>query len=42
MAKQYVPVVKANRKYKIYVDDIKKVHQITKRMTPPIPSYNGK
>ena len=41
MGKKYVPVVKASKNYKIFVDDIKACHRISKsRKRPAIPHYN--
>ena len=41
MAKKlYIPVSANNKNYKLYMDDIKKIHSITKSRRPPVPSFN--
>lgn len=38
--KMYIPVSNSGNKYKLFMDDIKKVHSIVKQRRPPVPSYN--
>ena len=40
MAKKFVPLVKRNSSYKLYVTDIKKVHRMVRKATPAIPKYS--
>ena len=41
MAKRvYIPVSANGRKYKLYMDDVHKVHTINKARKPPVPSYD--
>lgn len=40
MAKKlYIPVNKNGKMYKIFMDDINKVHSIAKLRRPPVPAY---
>lgn len=38
--KMFVPVSNSGNKYKLFMDDIKKVHSIYKKQRPPVPSYD--
>lgn len=41
MAKKiYVPVMANGKPIKLFLDDVKKVHQIAKRKLPALPAYN--
>lgn len=41
MAKKiYVPVTANGKPIKLFLDDVKKVHQIAKRKLPALPAYN--
>ena len=42
MARKYIPVLVGNTSGKIYLDDIHKVHQILRKVTATIPSFNKK
>ena len=42
MAKKlYVPVQANGRQYKLFLDDVKRVHQISKRRIPVVAAYYG-
>lgn len=38
--RQFLPVSTQGKGYKIYIDDIHKVHQRIHKKTPNIPKYN--
>ena len=38
--RQYIPVRSNNNNYKVYMEDIKKIHTIGKSRRPPVPAYN--
>lgn len=38
--KMYVPVFTNNKSYKLFLDDVKRVHQKPIRKTPALPSYH--
>ena len=38
--KMFVPVMSNGKPYKIFIEDIKKVHQIAKKRRPAPPAYN--
>lgn len=41
MAKKlYIPVSANSKNYKLYMDDIKKIHSIAKSMRPPVPAFS--
>ena len=41
MAKKlYIPVSSNSKNYKLYMDDIKKIHSIAKPRRPPVPAFN--
>lgn len=39
--KMYIPVNSNGRNYKLFMDDIVKVHSINKSRRPRVPSYNA-
>lgn len=41
MAKKlYIPVSANSKSYKLYMDDIKKIHSIAKSRRPPVPAFS--
>ena len=38
--KKYVPLKKRNREYRLYLDDIKKVHKLISKPRPPLPPFD--
>lgn len=38
--KKYVPLRKRNREYRLYLDDIAKVHKRICKPRPPLPPYH--
>ena len=38
--KLYIPVCSNERNCKLFLDDVKKVHQIKKKKTPVLPKYH--
>lgn len=41
MAKRaYIPVCQNGRNYKIYLQEVVKVHSIAKKTRPPVPAYS--
>jgi len=39
MAKKYVPMQRSSLKYKLYVQDIKKIHRTIQKQLPAIPNF---
>lgn len=39
MGKKYVPISQNNRKFCLYINDIKRVHKSIVKKFPPIPIY---
>jgi len=37
--KLYIPICKQGKQYKIFMDDLIKVHSIHKSQRPPVPCY---
>ena len=38
--KTYINVSKNEHKYRLYMDDLKKIHKISKRPRPVLPAYD--
>lgn len=38
--KPFVPVVKDNKKYRIFKDDIKRIYRVKKLALPPLPAFD--
>jgi hypothetical protein len=38
--RKYIPVQQNNKKYKIYLDDVRVWGPVIKKSRPPIPTYN--
>ena len=38
--KMYIPVCKNGRSYKVFMDDINKIHSISKARRPAVPAYD--
>lgn len=38
--KVYLPVQKNKQEYRLYMDDIKIIHKISKKTRPALPSYD--
>jgi hypothetical protein len=38
--KMYIPVKNNGKSYKLYMDDIYKIHSISKIVKPPLPLYD--
>lgn len=39
MGKKYVPIVRAKKTYKLFINDILGCYQLIKKRTPAIPKY---
>lgn len=39
MGKKFIPVICKNRLHKLFCDDIKKVYYISKKKSPPVPTF---
>jgi hypothetical protein len=42
MGKKYLPLVVSRLPYKLYLDDVKRIHQKVRTIIPSIPSYYSK
>lgn len=40
--RSFIPCVQNKKQIKIYVDDIKKIHNFSRKNKPKLPSYKGK
>lgn len=38
--KSYIPVIANGKKYKLYMDDLYKIHSISKIRRPAVPAYD--
>lgn len=38
--KMYIPVSHNGNKYKLFMEDVSKVHSIAKSRRPPVPAYD--
>lgn len=38
--KTYIIVIAKGKNYKLYMDDLHKIHRIYKERRPPVPAYN--
>ena len=42
MGRAFVSIRKGKTIYKLYVPDIKKIHKLTRKVTPPLPKFEEK
>ena len=39
--KMYIPAVRSNKVYRVFLDDVARVHTFLRKNKPPVPSYDS-